>query len=187
MGKNKVVNVRFKAMVNPDFHNPQAVNNNGLVEGYYYYNKVDDQHYIIDSFSADTYWKILPETLTIQNIDPYMVVNRDNINFSLIGPDDDRWEDFYEQRMKQGFDESETWSLDSTIAKFILPRLKVLKDVKAGYPAHLTMENWDNILQKMIDAFAIYSNDCCRPNDEEEDKINEGLDLFREYFRHLWW
>lgn len=50
----------------------------------------------------------------------------------------------------------ETWALDCTIAKFVLPRLKKFKDVSLTYPGideADTPEKWDAILDKMILAF----------------------------------
>lgn len=47
-----------------------------------------------------------------------------NIQFSLTDKTDEREEKFSQQRIERGFDDSETWSLDCTITKFILPRLK---------------------------------------------------------------
>ena len=47
-----------------------------------------------------------------------------NINFSIYTDNDKREEKFLKQRLEIGFDESETWSLYTTISNFILPRLK---------------------------------------------------------------
>lgn len=42
----------------------------------------------------------------------------------------------FKQRWTRGFDDSELWSLDWTIAKFVLPRLKAFREMgKAGCPA----------------------------------------------------
>ena len=57
--------------------------------------------------------------------DPY---GFENINFSLdLSEDDERKELFKKQRLERGFDETELWNLDTTILKFILPRLKAFK------------------------------------------------------------
>ena len=47
----------------------------------------------------------------------------------------------------------ETWNLDYTIAKFVLPRLKLFKKLNNGYPGREgmeTKEKWDEALNKMI-------------------------------------
>lgn len=94
-----------------------------------------------------------------------------------------RYWKFLWQRWIRGFDDSETWSLDSTIVEFILPRLKRFKEVRknSGLPSHIAEKfregyelnqygciidekvrreqwdkaekYWDDLLQKMIDAF----------------------------------
>ena len=50
----------------------------------------------------------------------------------------------------------DTWNLDTTIAEFILPRLKLFKKLNNGYPGKEEMdtpEKWDEALDKMILAF----------------------------------
>ena len=50
----------------------------------------------------------------------------------------------------------ETWSLDITFAKYIIPRLKKFKELNNGYPGIEevnTPEKWDEALDKMIQAF----------------------------------
>lgn len=88
----------------------------------------------------------------------------------------------------------DTWSLDITIAEFIIPRLKLFKKVTDCYPNGLeSMEEWHSILDKMIKAFTLISEqfdvkNCFDYKYKEENKtINEGLDLFRKYYRSLWW
>jgi hypothetical protein len=44
---------------------------------------------------------------------------------------------------------------------------------------------WDSTIQKMIDAFEILSRPYT-PTDEEDPIVEEGLDLFRKYYRNLW-
>lgn len=110
----------------------------------------------------------------------------------------------------------ECWCLDTTIANFVLPRLKVFKKDNNGYPGYGdadTPEKWDVILDKMIQAFeyVIASDDwwlydqrydyldcpyekrdeiehnCITENNRRQVVIKEGLQLFAEYFQQLWW
>lgn len=122
-------------------------------------------------------------------LEPKDAYGIENVNFSVIGIDDSRWEDFKKQRLEQGFDESETWSLDSTIAKFILPRLKCFYndgDI-LSYPGNLTSKEWSAIVSKMVKAFDLIVNvDAAKRTEEEVKAVEEGLDLFREYFFDLW-
>lgn len=50
-------------------------------------------------------------------------------------------------------------NLDSTLARFILPRLKFFKKKKFNYPYNSTLEEWKAILDKMILAFELILDD----------------------------
>ncbi len=146
--------------------------------------------YLVDVYLYD---KLLEACTYNSDLDPY---NIPNINFTLINRSDDRWEEYKKQRLERGFDNSETWSLDSTIARFIEPRLRVFKEIHRGYPGNLTEEKWNEILDKMVKAFEYINNEDLGIDENErglkkyekrEQIIKEGLDLFREYFFALWW
>ena len=110
------------------------------------------------------------------------------VNFTLVGRDDRRWNDFRAQRLERGFDDSETWSLDSTIAKFILPRLIRFKEINAGYPGTVSEQEWDDILDRMILAFSLLASDAAFVTaKEDQEKIDEGLALFAKWYQYLWW
>ena len=107
---------------------------------------------------------------------------------------------YAKQRETRGWDDSETFSLDLTIAKFALPRLKRFKKVTCGCPGFLCsgdshtndikagMKKWYEILDKIIYAMEIISDDKKWYAPETDDKkVNEGVKLFGEYFRCLWW
>jgi hypothetical protein len=108
---------------------------------------------------------------------------------------DSRRHIWYRQRKKQGFDDRDLWSLDHTIAKFVLPRLIRFKDGVCGHPGNLTMEQWTKILDQMIYSMQAVVDDWSGKWDEwekegiqiHERKINKGITLFGKYFRHLWW
>lgn len=104
------------------------------------------------------------------------------------------------QRRRGGFDDSDTYSLDHTVAKFILPRLKRFKEVNNGFPAReeaSTFEDWDQIIDKMIFAFEVYARGAWNKDEiadelnislsELESRCQEGLILFGKWYRDLWW
>ena len=99
---------------------------------------------------------------------------------------DKRQKKWTEQRRKYGFDDTETWALDFTIAKFIVPRLKKFKEIKNGFPLGMSLEAWDKILDKMILAFELKTKTTVLSTTEWK-KINAGLKLFAKYFNCLWW
>ena len=110
--------------------------------------------------------------------------------FSLIGTlgeDDPRLPTYREQIKERGFDDTEIWNLDLTIAKFILPRLVRFKEYTGTYPNGFTIDSWRDELQVMIDAFKILNDDeCMELEDGAIDAINKGLQSFAANFRHLW-
>ena len=73
----------------------------------------------------------------------------ENINFSLarqLKNDDERLETFKRQRIERGFDDTELWNLDTTLLKFLLPRLKEFKKQTNSYPSNVeSFEEWQNI------------------------------------------
>ena len=96
------------------------------------------------------------------------------------------------QRTYQYFTNEELWSLDVTIAKFILPRLKRYKKHTDGYPGELTIKQWDGILDKMIFSFDFIATDKMWNvknigNEKMWKKVDEGLNLFAKWFNALWW
>ena len=110
---------------------------------------------------------------------------------------DKRYKDQMEQIKTRGFCDFETISLYNMISEFILPRLKRYNQIRTGYPMGSTEELWNEMVETMIFAFEwigiesaagdIYS----RIPEEEKIKsrlrYDEGMRLFSEYFRYLWW
>lgn len=104
---------------------------------------------------------------------------------------------FLWQRFTRGFSDDETWSLDYTVAKFTLPRLRRLRELEFGHPACYTEKQWCRMVDTMIYALdavikdvegKLYS-DCQKPEDYRkiDQKVQEGLALFGRNFRGLWW
>lgn len=151
----------------------------------------------------DIYEEIISE-IQMDNKDPYGIKN---VNFTLIEPSDKRWEEYKQQRLEQGFDNSELWNLDSTIARFIAPRIKEFGKHTVGVPGKiywkytgkdyidneeankLAQDEWDEILDEIIWTFENYEHEpsSYMPNYKEEyekytNRIANGLKLFAEYF-----
>jgi hypothetical protein len=100
---------------------------------------------------------------------------------------------FYFQRRKRGFDDSETWNLDSSLAKIILPRLKRFKELSDGFPAELEEGEWDKILDEMIWAFTFLAGEERWTTGVSEDdtktwaRVQSALNNFAKYYTGLWW
>lgn len=114
--------------------------------------------------------------------------------------DDKRLPKFLKQRKKYGFDATELWSLDHTIANFVYPRLKAFRKAHGGVPREFcelnasgkwinrkkSIKKWHDTLDKMVLAFELAAQDKVTYTKEEEDQMQEGLKLFAENFFNLW-
>jgi len=64
------------------------------------------------------------------------------------------------QRIRYGVSDAECWDLDSTISKFILPRLKHFKKMNRNfYNSELTSEEWENVIDELIWTFEYLIDD----------------------------
>lgn len=123
------------------------------------------------------------------NIDPRGIKN---VNFSLGKETDKREPEWKAQRLTRGFDDTEMWSLDCTITKFIAPRLKVFleKAEQIGdHPGNITFQEWKGILEQMIEGFEIYPdhfNWTAEESDANWKKVDKALSLFHKWFFNLW-
>lgn len=111
-----------------------------------------------------------------------------NINFSCDLPENDKRNKKYKkQRMERGFDDSELWNLDSTIALFIVPRLKAFKETKVGYPSFYSSDvEFKNDIDKMIKAFEVIGESNPTHEGYSNGIVEEGLKLFHDNFCSLW-
>jgi hypothetical protein len=107
---------------------------------------------------------------------------------------DKRYTKNAKQLKEWGFSDTETWSLYSPIAQFILPRLIRFREITCCYPAGLTPEKWDFMLGEMIFAFdwALTSDERSVKMTKDEElntwkRYEAGMDLFAKWFRDLWW
>jgi hypothetical protein len=97
--------------------------------------------------------------------------------------DDERQDKWQEEQKKYGFDSRETWSLDFTFIAWIYPRLKMYQEISDCHPGAMSKEEWDLILNEMIEGFEL----CLKNYDENIDKLNKSMELFAKYLRELWW
>lgn len=82
----------------------------------------------------------------------------DELNLLAFGETEDKYIEklakYKTQRIERGFDDTELWSLDRTIAKYALPRLIEFKKVVNGYPPECeNINDWISIIDKMIYSF----------------------------------
>lgn len=88
---------------------------------------------------------------------------------------------------KHDYPIEEVWNTDNVLAQFIAPRLQAFKALdKHGYPPECKdMREWNNTIQKMIDAFELmkYVHNL---SEGEQKTVDKGMRLFCMYFRYLW-
>ena len=90
------------------------------------------------------------------------------------------------QRRTRGWDDSELWCLDATIARFVLPRLKRFREVAPVRPGGMQKAVWDKHLDDIIYAMDVCSSEESK-SDIDWDRVLLGLERFGECFRCLWW
>lgn len=110
---------------------------------------------------------------------------------------------YFIQRWTRGWDDSELWSLDMTIAKFTIPRLQRFKEITISYPSECgSLEGWYKIIDEIIYALqacayqwgpekgkitiedVVY--DFGESIEWDWDRVKRGLEYFGKYFRDLW-
>lgn len=99
---------------------------------------------------------------------------------------------FWLQRRVRKFSDDELWSLDVTIAKFILPRLRRFKQKNDSHPSTLSEKEWNKKLDEMIYSFSYYARGEQRQYENTEESKSEqkqaihGLRMFAQWYGHLW-
>jgi len=112
----------------------------------------------------------------------------------IITDKDERYDKFMEEKEKTGVSPDELWNLDIATARFILPRLKQFRENNNGHPVEYTIEQWNEILDKIIwsfekiDSGGVFDVEDGFEGSEKEwyDKIQVGLTLFGEHLMSLW-
>ena len=103
-------------------------------------------------------------------------------------------EQYRQQRFEHGFDDTETWHMDRTMALFIIPRLKRFLEVNNGIPNDETEESYDEKIRFIISAFENYyvSDKYFNSVDIEErkkltDDVRQAIEYLSKLWFELWW
>jgi len=99
-----------------------------------------------------------------------------------------RFKKYRKHYKKHGWDPTETWNLDQTLANFVFPRLVYFRKNLHGYPGNLTKKEWKEILDKIIKSMKSASKgyEDVDYDEKEWKRIQEGFKLFGKYFSNLW-
>jgi len=93
------------------------------------------------------------------------------------------------QRLTRGYGDDELWSLDSSISRFVLPRLKAFRADPFGHPGDLdSLEQWQAELDEMIFAFEfdVHAYGEYPTWEQDYERAQRGLALFAKRYWHLW-
>jgi len=121
-----------------------------------------------------------------------------NINFSvaeeIYGKDPTSLEKYKQQRFENGFDDTETWHIDRTLALFIIPRLKRFIEVNNGIPNGETVESYNEKLNFIISAFEnyyatdrYYQSTDSTEREQLTDDVRKAVGLLSNLWFELWW
>ena len=100
--------------------------------------------------------------------------------------------------MKKGYDEYATWETFYWFIDTMKPILQDYKKTMQGYPANMTEEEWNKIIDRMIELLDLmdennkkylaeeYRKYPLKGDTEREIAKNEFFKLFSEYFYNLW-
>jgi len=104
----------------------------------------------------------------------------------------ERLDHFKKQREENGFDDTETWHLDKTLALFLIPRLERFIQVNNGYPGGETEESFNEKLNFILKSFKEYYNGENYEVSLELEKerlinANKAVAILGEIWFDLWW
>ena len=101
-------------------------------------------------------------------------------------------EQYRQQRFEHGFDDTETWHMDRTMALFMIPRLKRFLEVNNGIPNGETEESYDEKLNFILNSFKEYyfNEDQEVSLEIEKERLSNAKKaavLLGELWFDLWW
>lgn len=109
-----------------------------------------------------------------------------------LDPKDQRHLMWQEQREAYGFDETETWNLDTTIYELIYERLMMFNEINGVDTEfhHFTYKGRSITFQECIDGIlgnlkSVITDDISIS--DRYEKSTEAMELFALCCNHLWW
>lgn len=122
------------------------------------------------------------------------------IPFRQLGLDGHLWRrewQMFRQRWTRGWDDSETWSLDSTLAEWLAPRIRRFIEVNIGIPAEYCdeggecwdegMDRWKSDLNYIAEVLHVVSEEDFFLYAADPEWIQGGWELLGKRARNLWW
>ena len=125
------------------------------------------------------------------------ISNKEFNNFSIAeevyAKDPDKLAKYRAQRLSRGFDDTETWHLDKTLALFLIPRLKRFLEVNNGFPSDETEESYNEKLNFIVNSFEEYYCENLSENVSLEteklklENARKSVDFLSKLWFDLWW
>jgi hypothetical protein len=119
-------------------------------------------------------------------------VNNFSVAEEVYCDEPEKLEKYKRQREQNGFDDTETWHLDKTVALFLLPRLKRYIQVNNGFPNGETEESFNKKLNYIIKSFEEYYQDdnvevSLELEKERLSNAKKAVAILGELWFDLWW
>jgi len=119
-------------------------------------------------------------------------INNFSIAEEVYKDEPEKLEKYKKQREERGFDDTETWHLDKTIALFLLPRLKRYLQVNNGFPSGETEQSFNEKLNFIVKSFEEYYQDenievSLEIEKERLSNAKKAVAMLAELWFDLWW
>jgi hypothetical protein len=88
-----------------------------------------------------------------------------------------------------GIDRSEAWSLNASLAAFLVPRLEMLAVNTKSTPPGLSMSKWRRIIKQMAKGFRFYTEGWPEFDEfskKDFNRLKQSVRLLFIWFHHLW-
>ncbi len=119
-------------------------------------------------------------------------INNFSIAEEVYKDEPEKLEKYKKQREERGFDDTETWHLDKTIALFSIPRLKRYLQVNNGFPNGETEQSFNEKLNFIVKSFEEYYQDenievSLEIEKERLSNAKKAVAMLAELWFDLWW
>jgi len=119
-------------------------------------------------------------------------INNFSIAEEVYKDEPEKLEKYKKQRDQNGFDDTETWHLDKTLALFLIPRLKRYIQVNNGFPNGETEDSFNEKLNYIVKSFEEYYQDenievSLELEKERLSNAKKAVAILGELWFDLWW
>ena len=133
------------------------------------------------------------ESISIEKLISGKEFNNFSIAEEVYAKDPEKLKIYHDQRLSRGFDDTETWHLDKTLALFLIPRLKRFLEVNNGFPSDETEESYNEKLNFIVNSFEEYYCENLSENVSLEteklklENARKSVDFLSKLWFDLWW